>query len=230
MIPRVFIGYDSQEAVTYHVLAHSIMRHASVPVSITPIFLSQTPLKRPRDAKQSTEFAFSRFLVPWLCDFKGRAIFMDCDMLCLADVAELWALGDGKQVSVVKHDYMPKAGSKFLGNPQTTYERKNWSSVTVFDCERCTSLTPALVDKAPGLFLHQFGWVNDEADIGELPAEWNHLVGEFAPNPAAKLAHFTLGSPCFRRYQSCEFSEEWHAERDAMISYNRYGECQERAA
>ena len=214
---RVFIGYDQNETVAYHVLAQSILRMSSEPVSITPLVLSQLPLTRPRDAKQSTDFAFSRFLVPWLCGYKGTAIFLDCDMLVRGDIAQLKG-EPGKAVSVVKHDYTPKAGAKFLGNPQAAYARKNWSSVMVFDCSACPMLTPQYVNEASGLELHQFRWLGGEYQIGALDPAWNHLVGEYAPNPHAKLAHFTLGGPWFAGYRSCEFADEWRQEWDRMLS------------
>src|SRR3990167_1740064 len=112
---RVFIGYDSNETIAYHVLAHSILRHAKAPISVCPLRLSQLPMTRERAEYQSTEFSFSRFLVPYLCGFRGQAIFMDCDMLARADVSELLALHDPyKAVSVVKHEYVPRPEDKFL--------------------------------------------------------------------------------------------------------------------
>lgn len=213
---RVFLGYDRNETVAYHTLAHSIMRHASAPVSITPLVLSQLPMTRMRDPKQSTEFSFSRFLVPWLCGFKGTAIFMDCDILCRTDVAQL--VGErGKAVSVVKHEYTPRPEDKFLGQKQTIYEKKNWSSVMVFDCASCPVLTPQYVNTASGLELHQFKWLGGDYMIGGLEPEWNHLVGEFAPNPEAKLAHFTRGGPWFSEYRDCEFADEWRSEASNMM-------------
>lgn len=220
---RVFIGYDPNETIAYHVLAHSILRHASVPVSITPLKLSQLPLTRPRSEGQSTEFSFSRFLVPWLCGFKGTAIFMDCDMLVRTDIATLSGI-PGKAVSVVKHDYTPKTDSKFLDQVQTKYEKKNWSSVMVFDCSYCGVLTPDYVDKASGLDLHQFKWLGGDYMIGSLDPAFNHLVGEYKPNPNAKIVHYTLGTPCFAKYANCEFAEEWFEERKMMTHYNRAGE------
>ena len=220
---RVFIGYDPAETVAYHVLAHSILRHASVPVSITGLVLRQLPMTRERDPKQSTEFSFSRFLVPWLCGFKGTAIFMDCDMLVRADVAELHCQR-GKSVSVVKHDYTPSTEGKFLGNTQTRYAKKNWSSVMVFDCGGCAVLTPEYVNTASGLDLHQFKWLGGDYLIGKIAPEWNHLVGEYPPNGAAKLVHYTLGTPCFAKYANCEYAEEWHEERRLMLAYKREGE------
>ena len=221
---RVFIGYDKAETVAFHVAAHSITRRASRPVAITGLVLSQLPITRERDVVQSTDFAFSRFLVPHLCDYKGTALFMDCDMLVRADVNELAAMIEPHHaVAVVKHDYVPKNGHKFLGHEQARYARKNWSSVMVFNNARCRALTPDYVNRATGLELHQFQWL-DDGEIGALDPAWNHLVGEYEPNPAAKIAHFTLGTPCFARYRHCEFSREWHEELDAMLHYDRYGE------
>ena len=220
---RCFIGYDSNETVAYHVLAHSILRHASVPVSVTPLKLSQLPMTRERTPTQSTEFSFSRFLVPWLCGYDGQAIFMDCDMLCRVDIAGL--NGESrKAVSVVKHDYQPRPEDKFLGQRQSIYAKKNWSSVMVFDNNLCRALTPEYVNSASGLELHQFKWLPSDAWIGALTPEWNHLVSEYAPNPTAKIAHFTRGTPCFAKYSECEFSDEWYAEKDRMLDYNRLGE------
>jgi len=221
---RIFIGYEPREAVTCHVLAHSITRHASRPVMITPLVLGQLPMSRPRDSQQSTEFAFSRFLVPWLCDYKGWAIFMDCDMLVRADIQRLWDLREPNMaVQVVKHDYTPKTKEKFLDQPQSVYPRKNWSSMMLFNNENCVVLTPTTVNAWSGLMLHRFEWIRDFM-IGGLPAEWNHLVGEYAPNPDAKIAHFTIGSPCFAKYRHCEFSNEWFREWNLMNYHDRTNE------
>lgn len=222
MIQRVFIGFDHNEIAAYHTLAHSILMRASVPVSITPLKLSQLPMTRKRDPKQSTEFSFSRFLVPWLCGYKGEAIFMDCDMLMREDIASMRGTR-GAAVSVVKHKYMPRPEDKFLGQQQTIYAKKNWSSVMLFDNEQCRTLTPAYVNKASGLALHQFNWL-DEEQVGELDKGWNHLVDEYAPNPDAKLVHFTRGGPWFAKYRDCEYSKEWREESRQAMSHNGYKE------
>lgn len=210
---NVYIGYDPNEVAAYHTLAHSIIRRATLPVSITPLILDQLPLTRQRDPKQSTEFAFSRFLVPWLSHFKGMSLFMDCDMLCRGDIVDLFALFDeSKAVQVVQHDYTPKTDTKFLDQEQTKYEKKNWSSVMLFNNERCRELTVDYVNKASGLELHQFKWLWRQNLIGKLPKEWNHLVGEYEPNPNAELVHFTLGGPYFTGYEHCEYAHEWFEE------------------
>ena len=137
---RVFIGYDPRETVAYNVLAHSIQRRASQPVSIAPLMLSQlrAVLTRERYHLQTTDFSFSRFLTPNLSGYEGWSVFMDCDMLVLRDIAELWNLRDDRYaVMVVKHHHVPKETVKFLGEPQSKYEKKNWSSVMLFNNARC---------------------------------------------------------------------------------------------
>jgi len=217
---QVFIGYDPNETVAYHTLAHSILRRSSIPVSVAPLMQSQLKgiYTRPRGPTESTEFSLTRFLVPHLSGYRGWSLFMDCDMLCRADVAELAACTEGaagKAVLVCKHDYVPKTERKFLDQVQTKYPRKNWSSLMLFNNERCRALTPAYVNSASGLELHRFAWTED-ARIGELPLEWNWLVGEYEHNPAAKIVHYTLGGPYFDDYRGCDYAEEWFAERSAM--------------
>lgn len=213
---RVFIGYDERETVAYHVLAHSILRHASAPVAITPLVRSQLARihTRPRGPMESTDFSITRFLVPYLCGFEGFALFMDCDILARADVCRVFEQPPAS-VSVVKHDYTPRTSTKFLGHVQTAYPRKNWSSVMLFDNAKCCALTPAYVNAAPALDLHRFAWIRDE-EIGALPPEWNWLVGEYPRNDDAKLLHFTNGGPWFDPYRAGDLAEEWYAERALM--------------
>jgi hypothetical protein len=221
---RVFIGYDPREAVAYNVLAHSIQVRASEPVAITPLMLSQLKrvLTRERHPLQSTDFSFSRFLTPYLSDFTGWSVFMDCDMLVLRDIAELWRLRDERYaVMVVQHDHVPRESVKFLGQPQSKYGKKNWSSVMLFNNARCRALTPDYVNRASGLELHQFKWLESDDLIGALPHAWNHLVGYNAPRRDAALVHFTLGGPYFPDYADCEYAEAWRTERDAMLHAGR---------
>jgi hypothetical protein len=223
---RVFIGYDSAEAVAFSVLSYSIHAHASQPVAVAPVKLSELAGTFRREAHnlQSTEFSFSRFLVPWMAGYQGWAIFMDCDMLMRDDVARLWELRDEKYaVQVVKHRHVPKEEVKFLGHTQTKYEKKNWSSVMLMNCAKCTALTPQFVNTASGLELHQFKWLGDDGLIGELPPRWNHLVGYDAADPQAALAHFTIGGPWFPDFAQCEFADEWRAAHTSMLSADGRG-------
>jgi hypothetical protein len=229
---RVFIGYDHAEIPAYHVLAHSIISRASIPLSITP--LVQQTLRhegiywRDRGPTESTEFSLTRFLIPYLSGYFGTSIFLDCDFLCRVDLADLMAAvgkadteamkaGRGKPALLCcQHDYQPSETVKFLGNVQTAYERKNWSSLMVFRNDRCRALTPEFVNTATGLELHRFLWLRDE-EVGSLPLDFNWLVGEYAPNPEARMLHFTLGGPWLPGYENVDHATEWFAERAAML-------------
>ena len=216
----VYIGYDPRESVAFYTLAHSILRRSSIPVSITPLMQSQLRglYRRSRGPTESTEFSLTRFLVPALSEFRGWSIFMDCDMLCRADIAEL-AREIGRQpdkaVLVCQHDYVPKTQRKFLGHVQTKYPRKNWSSLMLFNNARCRALSADYVNSASGLDLHRFAWTDDAA-IGALPLEWNWLVGEYDYNAGAKIVHYTIGGPYFDAYRSCDYAGEWFAEFESM--------------
>jgi lipopolysaccharide biosynthesis glycosyltransferase len=155
-------------------------------------------------------------LVPHFMKFNSWAIFIDGDMILRDDIAKLWALREmDKDVVVVKHEYKTRMIEKYLGSKNEDYPRKNWSSVILWNCgsypNRC--LTPNFVMAATGADLHRFTWIKDER-IGELPAEWNWLDVEYDYNPAAKLVHYTLGTPCFHEFADRgDFSNEWHRER-----------------
>jgi lipopolysaccharide biosynthesis glycosyltransferase len=218
---RVFLGYDPMESVAYHVAAHSILSRASVPVAVAPVALSQlgAVFARERDPKQATEFSFSRFLVPWLCGYEGWAVFMDCDVLVLDDIERLWSLRDDRYaVQVVQHDHRPREGVKFLGRVQTSYPKKNWSSVMLMNAPRCRALTPEYVGTASGLDLHRFNWLASEEEVGPLPARWNHLVDYDPELPEAELSalHYTSGGPWFPEYARCGYAGLWRRELEAL--------------
>jgi hypothetical protein len=187
----IFIGHDPKEAVAFHVCCESIIRHSTIPVSFTPVSGAM------RDG--SNTFIYARFLVPYLCGYKGQALFLDGDMLVRGNIAELVNQNVPRTgVSVVKHDYKTKFVTKYLGNKNEDYPRKNWSSVVLWDCGFYPNrvLTPDFIAKQPGSFLHRFAWLADE-QIGALPPTWNRLVLEDEPDPTAKLYHYTIGTPCF---------------------------------
>lgn len=219
---RWFIGYDARESVAAYVLSHSIQTRTSIPVSIT--FLNRASLrgifKRKRSEVESTDFSISRFLVPYLCKYEGWAVFSDCDAVVRDDPAKLWAWRDDSYVvQVVKHNYVPKEEIKFLGQQQLKYEKKNWSSVMLFNNAKCKALTLDYVHHASGLDLHQFKWMGNDELIGDLPSHWNHLVGH--DNQDASLVHFTTGGPWFEEYNLCEYSAEWEKEKLSMESVKK---------
>lgn len=220
----VYIGWDSKEPAAFGVAVSSLLRHASRPVSIIPLvqptLRSARLYTRERRPNEATEFSLTRFLVPHLSNYEGFSVFVDCDVLFRADVYDLLLYPmahPGYAVYVCQHDYTPKDLTKFDGHEQTTYPKKNWSSVMVFDNAKCQALTPAYVNAASGLQLHRFQWLTSDEQIGALPLEWNWLVSEYPSNPHAKLYHYTLGSPCFEEYANCDHADLWWQEYREML-------------
>jgi lipopolysaccharide biosynthesis glycosyltransferase len=211
----VFIGYDPREAIAYHVCANSIIRKATVPVSLNPLALNLMLGYKEQHNDGSNHFIYSRFLVPHLMNYQGWALFIDGDMILRDDISELWNLRDEtKAVMVVKHDYKTCMPVKYLGSKNEDYPRKNWSSVILWNCAHQLNrqITPEFVQNATGAQLHRFTWIPDD-QIGELPIEWNWLPDEFGQNKNAKLLHYTLGTPCFNDFATSPMSDEWHRER-----------------
>jgi len=208
----IVVGFDQREAIAYHVFCQSVLEKTSQPVQFLPLNPKSLLGYKERHQDGSNVFIYTRFLTPYLMDYKGWAIFADGDMICNADIAELWRLRDSsKAVMVVKHSYMTKATTKYLGNKNENYPRKNWSSVILWNCEHPANrqLSPHFVESHDGSFLHRFKWLSDES-IGEIPKEWNWLATEYESKNDAKLVHYTLGTPCFTDYKNCEMSELWH--------------------
>ena len=175
---------------------------------------------RTRDPKQSTDFSFTRFLVPHLMNYEGWAIFMDCDMLCQDDIADLWNQRNTKySVMCVKHNHKPKEKTKFLGEIQTNYPKKNWSSLMIFNCGKCKNLNVNYVNNASGLDLHRFNWLENDNEIGEIKGTWNSLVKDTKNNNDASLIHWTLGGPWFKDQRDYDkiLSDKWFKARQDSI-------------
>ncbi len=219
MIP-IFYGFDPREEFGAHVFVSSVIHHASRPVSLIPLHLDLFTAFYDAGQRDGTNsFIYTRFLIPFLQDFKGWAIFADgADMLCRADIAELWALRDQyKAVQVVGHDYATRHPVKYLGTKMESrnedYDRKNWSSLMLINCSHFAwrQMTPEVVTKLSGRELHGFHFLRSQDELGFLPMEWNWLPQEYGPNPAAKIVHYTVGVPGFPAYSATEMAEEWAA-------------------
>lgn len=218
---NVYVGYDPREACAYHVFCESVIQSASVPVRFIPLHEDMLQFDGQQDGTNA--FIYSRYLVPYLQGYTKHAIFCDGDMVVTSDIAELWSQIDhNKAVSVVKHDYKTRFPRKYIGTPiendNVDYERKNWSSVMLFNCAHPSNrvLTPELVSEAGGAFLHRFQWLKDD-EIGELPPEWNHLVGEY-PDEDASLYHYTLGVPGIEHYMRCDRHKQWNDHLLGMLN------------
>lgn len=225
---RVYIGFDQRESLAYEVARHSLLRHASGPLIVTPLRLNKLEewglLKRPwtikndqmwdiiSDAPQSTEFAVSRFIVPLLAQ-EGPAVFLDSDIVSTWDIYDMIRYAQGRHgaVFVCKHSYTPRELVKMDGRTQTQYARKNWSSVMLFNCDHPSNkkLTLDMINTLPGRDLHRFCWLKDY-EIGSLPLEWNWLVGVEPKPEELKISHFTLGGPWLPNWNPHEHDEIWN--------------------
>ena len=215
---KIYIGFDQRESVAYHTFVQSLIDHASIPLDITPLAVKTLKGYEEKHEDKSNDFVYSRFLTPFLNDFKGWAIFVDGDMICQTDIKELLDLRDNsKALQVVKHDYKTKANQKYLGNINQDYPRKNWSSVILWNCAhpKHKILTPDFIANTSGKYLHRFSWLDDN-EIGELPKEWNWLATEYPNNKKANIIHYTLGAPCFKDYRNTEMSDIWLKKYDRL--------------
>ena len=222
---RIFVGWDSRETIAYDVCEHSLQRHSSTDLEIIP--LKQDELRarklftRDLDPLASTEFTYTRFLMPHLAGYEGWALFCDCDFLWTRDVAQLFAeADDSKAILCVQHDYQPTERTKMDGKVQTNYPRKNWSSMMLMNCGHPANaaLTPEIVNTETGAFLHRFQWL-DDALIGSVHHTWNWLEGWYdkpsdSQPPAA--VHYTRGGPWFKEWQDVDYGDLWTAEADMV--------------
>jgi hypothetical protein len=221
---KVFIGWDSRQAVAYEVCAASIQRHSKEKMEIVPLkqseLRSQGLYHKPLDPLASTEFTYTRFLVPYLSGYAGWALFVDCDFLFTADLAELFQACDGRYaLRCVKHDYRPPEKQKMDGAVQTVYPRKNWSSLVLWNCGHPANraVTPEAVNRRSGAFLHRFQWLTDDL-IGEIPETWNWLEGWSRPLEMGtpKGIHFTRGGPWFEQWRRVTYADLWFAEKERL--------------
>lgn len=213
---RLYAGFDPREEAGYHAFCSSVIEHASEPVTICPLHLPMfRKFYRKGQAEGSNAFTFTRFLIPYLENFEGQAIFMDgSDMVLKEDIAKLWHMRDVfKAVQVVKHDYQTRHPRKFIGTAMESqnmnYPRKNWTSVMLINCAHYSwrQVTPETVEKMPGVELHRLSFIQDRF-IGEIPKEWNWLADEYGEGDA-NLIHWTAGIPGFEHYKDAPMAGDW---------------------
>ncbi len=221
----IYVGWDSREDIAYQVCRHSLLQRASIPVAVEPLRLPDLRARglywRDEDPLSSTEFTFSRFLVPALCQYQGWALFCDCDFLWLGDIAELVDQFDDRfAVMCVQHDYRPTETVKMDGKPQTVYPRKNWSSLVAYNCGHPANaaLSVEAVNARTGAYLHRFQWLEDDL-IGALDETWNWLEGwsQKPKSGAPNVVHYTRGGPWFENWQDVDYAKEWLGEQEAFL-------------
>lgn len=244
MEPVIFIGYDSREREAFEVCAWTIAKYASCSPRIEGVYMDQcqdfgiysreyTMRNGVRYDKTdglpfSTEFSFTRFLTPFLASYyefndAPWVLFVDCDFMFLDDVAKLFLNADPQYALMVcKHQYEPTETIKMDGQIQSSYNRKNWSSLMLWNMRHRANeaLTVDDINAKPGSWLHSFSWLKDK-HIGEIPIQWNWLEGVYntRDHDYPKAVHFTRGGPWFRNYMNVEYGYRWFQERDAMNNF-----------
>jgi lipopolysaccharide biosynthesis glycosyltransferase len=230
-LPTIYIGYDPREHDYVRVLDKSIRMHTSNTYNIVPIVQSEVRRaglywRSPNIDKDgnrvdtfdgkpfSTEFSFTRFLVPFLNQMSGLALFMDADMFVTGDITEIFDVygsDKDKAISCVQHMHEPSEKTKMDGKVQTIYYRKNWSSFVLWNCDHpwMKELTIADVNVRHGGWLHSFEWM-DIYPIGDIDEEWNWLDGTSPEDLPPKNIHFTTGGPIY---------PEWKGKRDIDNQY-----------
>lgn len=216
----IFIGWDPREARSFRVCEASLRKHSSRTLDVHTLDLADLRRRgcytRPHETREgrlwdvisdqpmSTQFAQSRFLVPYLMNYEGWALYCDCDFLWRADVAALFALAqDHFAVMVVKHEYIA-SGMKMDAQINVPYRRKNWSSLMLFNCAHPANqrLKPEIVNTWQRHELHGFQWLHDW-HIGALPFEWNWLQLE------PRAVHMTTGTPDLAGHEDTAYADEW---------------------
>jgi phage terminase large subunit-like protein len=227
----IWIGFDPREAAAFAVARKTTKHHTVRHIGVNAIVLDEMrerglytrPTSR-RDGKlwddiseapMATEFAIARFLAPHLAG-EGLALFMDCDVMVRSSLAPLFEYARAHRefaVLCVQHDHQPPEGVKMDGQVQTRYQRKNWSSVMLFNCEHPANkrLTVEMINTVPGRDLHRFCWLEDH-EIGAISPEWNYLVGHTQTENTPAIVHFTDGIPSMPGYEDAPFADEWRAQ------------------
>lgn len=223
--PTIYVGYDSKEDIAYRICKKSLIKNSRIDLEIKSLKLYELVAKklytRSVDPLASTEFTYSRFLIPALMNYNGWAVFCDCDFLFFKDISLMFeTIDEEKAVYCVQHDYTPTEKHKMDGQQQTIYPRKNWSSLILYNCSHPSNqkLTIDLVNSESGSYLHQFKWLKD-SEIGSLDERWNWLEGWTSKhnNKSPYAVHYTRGGPWFDEWQDVEFANEWLNERDLYL-------------
>nr|WP_281720651.1 glycosyltransferase [Nitrosomonas nitrosa] len=191
-VVRIFVGADRSQQLAVKVLEYSIQRHTKAPVEVIPMI--DLPVPTPKDLRNSqrTGFSYSRFCIPKLAGYSGRAIYMDADMQVFKDILELWDLPFNGAKVLVQKDVKHLDVSMAKDNAPKT--RIKQCAVMVLDCGRLDWDISAIVK---GMDEGQYAYeqlmremcILKEGDVGyTVPFEWNSL--EYYDDNT-KLIHYT---------------------------------------
>lgn len=177
-IARVFIGTDRSQWIGVKVLEFSIHKHSSIPVEVRS--MADLKLPEPSDPRHSqrTGFSFSRFAIPELAGYHGRAVYLDADMLVFKDFAYLWNIPfAGAKVVIQENIPGHLVQMKKKGAPD---QRIKQCSVMLLDCDRLDWNPQVIISKLGKQYtydelVYQLCILNSEDISYRIPYRWNSL-------------------------------------------------------
>lgn len=191
---RVFIGSGEASLLERKVAAYSLRKHTARDLDVyvfngthNAVELNdEEPVAAPMSLRVKyrnvTEFSLYRYLIPEICGYEGRAIYIDSDTICLADIGELFDA--------------PMDGAHFLAKSEA-YKGGLWGlSVMLIDCGACRfDLEEVVGEIDRGLYtMTDFSCMSPEFlachpyRIGALDPRWNSFDEADA---GTKLIHYT---------------------------------------
>ncbi|KPQ36436.1 MAG: LPS:glycosyltransferase [Phormidesmis priestleyi Ana] len=93
---KIYLGTQIEQSLAVDVLTYSIVRRTQASIQITPLYQAvatagiEVPMPSNPQLRPQTPFTFQRFAIPELCQYRGRAIYLDSDMLVFQDINRLW--------------------------------------------------------------------------------------------------------------------------------------------
>lgn len=99
---KVFVGCaaNHEDAESQAVLEYTLRKHTSEKINIVWMKQSHEPHSMFytdggdqgwNTSLWATPFSGFRWAIPWLCNYEGKAIYMDSDVIVMSDIAELWS-------------------------------------------------------------------------------------------------------------------------------------------
>jgi hypothetical protein len=189
---RVFVGADESQLVAAAVLEHSIQKHASGPVDFNVMIDLDVPEPKDPSNRARTGFSFYRFMIPQLCDYRGRALYLDCDMQVFADLAELWRIPFGDNTVLCTNQ--PAPPDKWRDDPN--FKPGRHLAVMMLDCSGLDWDIHTIIG---GLDEGRYDYKQLMSDLcivppeqidERIPTEWNHLE-RYEPG-TTRLLHYTI--------------------------------------
>ena len=212
---NIYIGFDSSnygQQLAFDVCKSSMLKY-NKNLNIQGLYkkeLSEQGLFWRNDNTGATEFTYTRFLVPYLNNYTGWALFCDSDFLWFCDPTEILEKygDDSKAICCVKHEYTNCNGRvKMDGQAQEWYPRKNWSSLMLFNCSHpdLKALSLENVNTKSPKWLHRMEYTEN---IGDIPIDYNYLVNYYDTGKY-KALHFTDGGPWHENYRDVTYGDLW---------------------